>query len=67
MLAEHLRPGGLLGTWEQYAAELTMQQLQCQPLEVFRHLQTFPQHVVRRGLEETILAPDADMHEKIAS
>ena len=58
---------GLRRTWQQYAAELTLQQLQSEPNDVFHHLQRFPQHVVQRGLEATSLAQCTDMHERIAN
>ena len=58
---------GLLRTWQQYAAELTLQQLQSEPSAVLHHLQSFPQYVVERGLEATKIAQCADMHERIAS
>lgn len=54
-------------TWQQYTAELTLRQLQSEPAAVLHHLQSFPQHVVQRGLEATSLAQCADMHERIAS
>jgi hypothetical protein len=58
---------GVRGTWERHIAQLTLQNLKSQPDFVFHHMQTFPQHVVQRGLEATILAQDADVHEMIAS
>ena len=58
---------GVRSTWEQYVAQLTLHQLKSQPEHVFHHLQTFQQHVVQRGLEATVLAQDADVHEMIAS
>ena len=57
----------LLGTWQQHIAELTLQRLQSEPAAVLHHLQSFPLHVVQRGLETSSIAHCTDIHERIAS